>query len=324
MKKRKGMTLMEIIVSMAVYAMLALLAVQIMSSMNILMHATNELNDRLTYEGKYADNNQTKVSNGLGGYNTLTPSNVTYEVRYVDNTSGVPQTKNVLNTKSSPPSNTFSANEYQITYPKTQDYVSDVNYRFISFTKTPKPPTTCPDGPFEITLRVVPFFSADYYDNKYTLEEQKAKINSAKAELNKIGDLNISIDATSAFDGVSGNSLPAKSVKTIGLGGETQIDVVNKAKTVDPDVYNVYSTLMLKATKESYGEQRSWADGIVDIYMYVKASESADSVSYYKSCLIEFDINTGYFKPYESLGDSDTYSIENKMQKPDYAAILTS
>ena len=52
MKKRnlKGMTLMEIVVSMAVYGVLALLMVEIMSCVNGTMRITNQLNKRLAYD----------------------------------------------------------------------------------------------------------------------------------------------------------------------------------------------------------------------------------------------------------------------------------
>lgn len=65
MKKRnlKGMTLMEIIVSMAVYGVLALLLVEIMSCVNGTMQVTDQLNKRLAYEAKFADNRRTVNEN---------------------------------------------------------------------------------------------------------------------------------------------------------------------------------------------------------------------------------------------------------------------
>ena len=54
--KRKGLTLIEIIISIAVYAVLALLLTEIMTLVNTMMRSTDQLNNRLNYEAKYADN----------------------------------------------------------------------------------------------------------------------------------------------------------------------------------------------------------------------------------------------------------------------------
>lgn len=57
-KRRRGLTLIEIIISIAIYAVLALLVAEIMSMVNMLMKSTDQMNKRLTYEAKYADNLQ--------------------------------------------------------------------------------------------------------------------------------------------------------------------------------------------------------------------------------------------------------------------------
>lgn len=54
--KLKGMTLMEVVISIGVYAVIALLLTLIMSLVNQTMKATNQLNRRLSYEAKFADN----------------------------------------------------------------------------------------------------------------------------------------------------------------------------------------------------------------------------------------------------------------------------
>ena len=55
-RKLKGMTLMEVVVSLAVYAVIGLLIAEIMTLVNATMKATNQLNRRLSYEAKFADN----------------------------------------------------------------------------------------------------------------------------------------------------------------------------------------------------------------------------------------------------------------------------
>ena len=54
--KLKGMTLIEVVISIGVYAVIALLLTEIMSLVNATMKATNQLNRRLAYEAKFADN----------------------------------------------------------------------------------------------------------------------------------------------------------------------------------------------------------------------------------------------------------------------------
>ena len=54
--KRKGMSLLEIIISIAVYAVLALLLAEIMTLVNSTIRSTEQLNNRLNYEAKFADN----------------------------------------------------------------------------------------------------------------------------------------------------------------------------------------------------------------------------------------------------------------------------
>lgn len=61
----KGMTLMEIVVSLAIYSVIALLLVQIMTTVNTVMRTTTMLNTRLAYEAKHADNRITD-SDGKG------------------------------------------------------------------------------------------------------------------------------------------------------------------------------------------------------------------------------------------------------------------
>lgn len=53
--KKKGMSLMEVILALAISGILSLLMVQVMDCVNATMRATTALNRRLSYEGKFAD-----------------------------------------------------------------------------------------------------------------------------------------------------------------------------------------------------------------------------------------------------------------------------
>jgi len=55
----KGMTLFEIVISIAIYGTIALLLVEIMGTVNSTMRSTTALNERLSYEEKFADNRMT-------------------------------------------------------------------------------------------------------------------------------------------------------------------------------------------------------------------------------------------------------------------------
>lgn len=124
-RKLKGMTLIEVVISIAVYAVIGLLLTEVMSLVNATMKATNQLNRRLSYEAKFADN--LLLSDGS---------------RAFDSTA-------VSITLSSPPGAahafTLTANgsEYMtdtqnMTRAENNLIINDkTNYRFMVFTKTP-------------------------------------------------------------------------------------------------------------------------------------------------------------------------------------------
>lgn len=308
MKKQKGMTLMEIVISMFIYGLLALLVVEIMTSINATMRATDQLNDRLSYEAKYADNFQTRDENGTAFHEN--PS-VTYSVNYNGKkVGGVDR----------------AATEYTIGYDSSKikgqvvSSITDINYRFMSFEKVKREPSTCPAGPFTVYIRIVPYFTDDE-TTPATDTEKKSEIIKAEKAMSSFGNLKIKIDSGSTFYGKSVGevTLPDVDVQTIGLGGEYAIDLTNKAAVPLADtVYNVFSTLYLNVERDTIGDgvKRIWAENDSDIYMYVKVSSSATSATYYNRCVVEFNVNNGQFKPYNSLTESDTLP-----SLPNYAAI---
>lgn len=122
-RKLKGMTLMEVVVSLAVYAVIGLLIAEIMSLVNATMKATNQLNRRLSYEAKFADNllysdgNNSFASNGvtvsLSGTGAH-PFNIV--------TGGTVYQTNATNMEHTETGRMIISN--------------DTNYRFLVFTKT--------------------------------------------------------------------------------------------------------------------------------------------------------------------------------------------
>lgn len=138
-RKLKGMTLIEVVISIGIYAVIALLLTEIMSLVNATMKATNQLNRRLAYEAKFADN--MLLSDGKTSWQDA-------------RTDGRTEIKVSLSSKEATPSQgkTFAINnitgfEYMVNADnlergngKTEDANQmiinpNTNYRFMVFTK---------------------------------------------------------------------------------------------------------------------------------------------------------------------------------------------
>lgn len=143
-RKLKGMTLMEVVVSLAVYAIIGLLLAEIMTLVNATMKATNQLNRRLTYEAKFADN--LLLSDGVTSFTnnpisaTLSEDNGSFTINangrvYETNAS------NIGNNVDSDP-NQMIINEH-------------TNYRFLVFSKTYEA-AAAQNEFFYLNLHVVP------------------------------------------------------------------------------------------------------------------------------------------------------------------------
>ena len=127
-KRLKGMTLMEIVVSMAIYGMLALLVVQIMLVVNSTMRATTQLNTRLSYESKFADNQMTTGSTDV--VLTGARKGVTITFNYG---AAVPSSISIPSTGD----HAVIAHEYQADYQsgRDDDMSKDINYHYMVYSK---------------------------------------------------------------------------------------------------------------------------------------------------------------------------------------------
>ena len=135
-KQLKGMTLMEIIVSMAVYGVLALLMVEIMSVVNAEMRTTNQLNKRLAYEARFADNRMTSDTMDAEFGSALTGTGRTMTITYGTGGAGG--------------SISSAATEYTARYrnPNTaDDKTTQTNYKYMVFENSVTPPA-------KLTLRL--------------------------------------------------------------------------------------------------------------------------------------------------------------------------
>lgn len=162
MKKRnlKGMTLMEIVVSMAVYGVLALLLVEIMSCVNGTMRITNQLNKRLAYEAKFADNRLTKEVTEEGE-RTLTGEvrdlSIIYNKADYD---PVNDTGRIYPEIISTPSR---ATEYEAPYEnpnhEDDDKSAGTNYKYLVYA----PPSATELGDyFTVTIKVDPSYDSEF------------------------------------------------------------------------------------------------------------------------------------------------------------------
>ncbi|MBP0988162.1 MAG: type II secretion system protein, partial [Oscillospiraceae bacterium] len=124
-RKLKGMTLIEVVISIAVYAVIGLLLTTIMSLVNSTMKATNQLNRRLSYEAKFADN--MLLSDGASPFAAqnvdITLTNSTHSFNITAHGSE------------------YTTDVDQMTRDNDPDKLiinPDTNYRFMVFTKTPE------------------------------------------------------------------------------------------------------------------------------------------------------------------------------------------
>jgi len=125
----KGMTLIEIVISMALYAVIAFLIAQIMNNVNATMRATHQLNERLSAEVKYADNRM--VTGGSDVTLSSNPSSV------------------VINYGTS--SQTVTPDVYTAVYDNGNPMVVNANYRYVVYTAHS---SSGPDWTLPFTLNV--------------------------------------------------------------------------------------------------------------------------------------------------------------------------
>ena len=142
--KRKGLTLLEVIISIAVYAVLALLLAEIMTLVNSTIRSTEQLNNRLSYEAKYADNLMTSDDAGEFSSDDVGVT-IQYEVTdkdFEDKDDGTRQVTKVISNKiirKSAIGKDLKAEEYTANYDEPSagtHYHDNTNYRFMRFEKS--------------------------------------------------------------------------------------------------------------------------------------------------------------------------------------------
>lgn len=155
MKKQKGMTLIEIVVSLFLYALLALLLVEIMSVVNSTMMSTNQLNQRLSFEGKLADNQMVGNSAPEGTNNVRIRYGTTDTAGNWTNLAG-----SIGDLSRGDEAIQYNAYVTRYDNPKlhgTIDYAEGINYRFITFTNETRTPESLQSYAFNVHIMLMPF-----------------------------------------------------------------------------------------------------------------------------------------------------------------------
>ncbi len=172
-KKMKGMTLVEIVISIAIYGMIALLITEVMTLINATIRSTQQLNTRLSYEAKYADNLLTKDSNGVAftslqenvilNYNNGTTQStslpaVRVSIVYdLDNATGAKtlDRNQFADYTEAGGAALLRASEYETDYDGNivgTNYHPNTNYKFMTFNKVSAGTEPKPEGAFVLAL----------------------------------------------------------------------------------------------------------------------------------------------------------------------------
>lgn len=304
MKKQKGMTLIEVIISIAIYGIMAMLVTEIMTLVNATMRATDQLNDRLSFEAKFADNLQTTDDEG----NTLTRQGVTFQVRY-DNDS------RVVGADPLNPNPWTAALEYTAPYDNSSvvgtRYSENVNYRFITFDHVSSNHSSFPGENFFVYIRPVPYFTDEA--GTLTDTEKQNAIAQANAAISQIKGLNVATQTGTRFLDPTISEIDLLDTYPIVLGGDMAFNIFNSSETVADTDQTVEANLMLNTTKDMFGDNvaRAWnKDAPAKIFLYVKVGSSAENITFYNKCLIEWNINNGKFAV------SKSYTLEEEIPDP--------
>lgn len=134
-KKLRGLTLMEVIVALAIYAILALLTTEIMTLVNSTMRSTTHLNRRLAYESKFAD---TLTTAGLNSVDA------DVQVEYGGGAGAAAGGSLKLN----------DADEVTANFPDESSDDVRTNYHFLVVNENQIELSNVPEQPFVLRLRV--------------------------------------------------------------------------------------------------------------------------------------------------------------------------
>ena len=301
MKKQKGMTLIEIVISLGIYGLLALLLTEIMSVVNNTMTATNQLNARLAFQARYADN---KITTGL---NRTATGDLT--VSYGDNGTVIGSFNHIDDDVED---TRLEYNEYSGIYNNrtsraTIDYVEEINYRFMTFDYREEAAAGFLGPRFQVQVYLFPYFRSA----GLSASEEATARTRAEALLGEARKIRISAGGN-VYDPVSGeltsaytidipNAAAAKQYVQLGDDGlplehvEFQIqNIASSPSETDREISNRHPSDAHPG--DAYEVKVEFLDSSdvpiveivpTDIYMYVKRGNTE---SYYNECAVALDM----------------------------------
>lgn len=193
MKTKKGMTLIEIVISLGIYALLALLLTEIMSVVNSTMKATNQLNNRLSYQAKIADNQITSQSapERSGSF--------ALDMVYgnVDPATGELTTETHIG-EGDPDAGTLTFNEWTVQAPvdaegnprevRGVNYAQDINYKFMTYAYPEEVAAEFPGLDFLVQVYLFPYIDED---GTMTIAEKGDAIRDARTFMEQVDSIAI-------------------------------------------------------------------------------------------------------------------------------------
>lgn len=321
MKTKKGMTLVEIVISLGIYALLALLLTEIMSVVNSTMRATNQLNDRLSYQSKFADNMITSGATEIAGTMefTMNYGHVVDADGTLDDSGGSIARDSV--------GNPLEFHEWVIGAPRDADgnlrevaginFAQDINYKFVTYEYPSEDNLELDDHGFRVRVLLLPYVDdgtltdaqksqavtaaenwikdvdkivvegqildpdADNANTPHPLEGNTHELWSATNSEQKFSDL--SSDQKKAYVHLSGG---AGDVQT---GNWIEFEIENQAGTVTDDVdtvMNDHNEIVIRFYDDR--DRQVLAFRLPEMYMYVK---NGSTRTFYEQTMVALDMH---------------------------------
>lgn len=343
MKKAKGMTLMEIVISIFIYGLLALLITEIMTLVNTTMRATNQLNKRLYNEARIADNMQTKSIpvKDIASYDftiTYNDDKDTIQKYIICDSPGcgkiicaagavVPSLCPSCGSSTTDNCHRSStAMEYTVDYSdpdiRGTVYNADVNYRFITFNKFRRTAVQWNGDQYQFIIRLVPYFSDQ--EDKLSAEKKAELISSADAVIKSMKSMTATrgTEGLSMEGGATSFSIPtadfAKGKQILGKDYSITLKnsyVMSNPETggwvaqIEDDTKEISGYIHIENEKHfsEVSADKAWTESDTKYYVYVRVGDDKANSSYYDKCMVEFDVNTGKYQVCESKVSGDDY-----------------
>ncbi|MCR4760835.1 MAG: type II secretion system GspH family protein [Oscillospiraceae bacterium] len=328
MKKQKGMTLVEIVISMAIYGLLALLLTEIMTCVNASMRATRQLNNRLSYEAKFADNQLTTGANA-----TFSLNRHDFVINYDGGTRQINDDPTAANHMDA---FEWTANMFDGSI-VGERYATDINYRFMKFAHQGADLSSYPGPNYHLIIRPVAYFSSDVTGSPgLTNAEMQALDTRARDEIKFLSEIRITngtlVDPSTDADIPAGDA--AYTIK--GAAGHTYFEESDLNTDIDLFVHNssdvrlptdrdvsgiigfqtrarniihVQNHLGVAQPDERDTDIKPYSNPQVTYHMYVRLGESETNATYYETTVIEYNVLTGEMHALPALKADDPIPV---------------